>query len=61
MKNDVTNAFINRKKPAKLLSKETLNHKELIEYVTGLSVYKQTSKAFLTAYEKLGIDIIKSS
>lgn len=58
MKKDVINAFINGQKPDKLLSKETLNHKELIEYVTGLSVYKQTSKAFLTAYEKLGIDII---
>lgn len=39
-------------------SKETLNHRGLIEYVTGLDVYADTPEAYLGAYRALGIDII---
>ncbi|MFA5629741.1 MAG: uroporphyrinogen decarboxylase family protein [Dehalococcoidales bacterium] len=42
----------------KIISKETLNHRELIEMVSGLDVYEHTTEAFLRAYQALGIDII---
>jgi len=44
--------------PDKIISKETLNHAGLIEMVSGLNVYQETQKAYLSAYEALGIDII---
>lgn len=43
---------------AKLVSKESLNHRGLIEMVSGLDVYKATPEAYRRAYEALGIDII---
>jgi hypothetical protein len=42
----------------KLVSKETLNHPELINLTSGLDVYKNTPQAYLRAYQALGIDII---
>ncbi|MBD3377851.1 hypothetical protein GF406_22670 [candidate division KSB1 bacterium] len=42
----------------KLIRKETLNHTDLIEKISGLDVYKDTQEAYLKAYEHLGIDII---
>ncbi len=46
-------------KPArKRICKETLNHRKLIEMVSGLDVYEHTQEAFLRAYRALGIDII---
>ena len=42
----------------KLASKETLNHRGLIEMVSGLDVYRHTSEAYRRAYQALGIDII---
>ena len=42
----------------RIISKETLNHRGLIEMVSGLDVYQNTSEAFIRAYEALGIDII---
>ncbi len=56
MKSDVL-AMLNGKQK-KIPSKETLNHQELIEFVTGMDVYTQTQEAFLAAYRALGIDII---
>jgi hypothetical protein len=42
----------------KLISKETLNHRGLIEMVSGLDLYQHTTEAYQRAYEALGIDII---
>jgi len=42
----------------KIVSKETLNHRELIELVSGIDVYADTPEAYRRAYEALGIDII---
>ena len=42
----------------KVVSKETLNHRGLIELVSGLDVYRDTPEAFRRAYDALGIDII---
>jgi hypothetical protein len=56
MQSDV-NASL-KKTPGKIPSKETLNNREIIEFVSGLDVYKNTSEAYLRAYEALGIDII---
>lgn len=44
--------------PGKIPSKETLNNREIIEFVSGLDVYNDTREAYLRAYEALGIDII---
>ncbi|MFW6328272.1 MAG: hypothetical protein ACOC2F_08185, partial [Bacteroidota bacterium] len=57
MKKDVIN-WCEGKSAGKIISKETLNHRELIEYVSGLNVYTRTREAYLRAYEALGIDII---
>ncbi len=57
MKQDVIN-WANSLPGSKLISKETLNHRGLIEKVSGLDVYKDTQHAYLRAYEALGIDII---
>jgi hypothetical protein len=43
---------------SKLVSKETLNHRGLIEKVSGLDVYRHTSEAYRRAYQALGIDIV---
>ena len=42
----------------KLLSKETLNHRGLIEMISGLDGYEATAQAYLRTYEAVGIDII---
>lgn len=42
----------------KRVSKETLNHRALIEAVSGLDVYRHTSEAYRRAYEALGIDLV---
>jgi hypothetical protein len=43
---------------AKLVTKETLNHRGLIELVSGLDVYQHTAEAYRRAYQALGVDII---
>lgn len=43
---------------AKRVSKETLNHRGLIESVSGLDVFAHTAEAYRRAYEALGIDLI---
>lgn len=57
MKHDVL-AWAAGRSTHKLISKETLNHRGLIEMVSGLDVYQHTAEAYLRAYEALGIDII---
>ena len=42
----------------KRVSKETLNHRALIETVSGLDVYQRTPEAYRRAYEALGIDLV---
>ena len=42
----------------KLVTKETLNHRALIELVSGLDVYQHTAEAYRRAYQALGIDIV---
>lgn len=42
----------------KIVSKETLNHRGLIELVSGMDVYQASLEAYRRAYEALGIDII---
>ena len=57
MKNDVLD-WADGRPVAKILSKETLNHRGLIEMVTGLDVYENTPQAYKRSYRALGIDII---
>lgn len=45
-------------RPSKLISKESLNHRGLIEMVSGLDVYEATPEAYRRTYEAVGIDII---
>jgi hypothetical protein len=42
----------------KLVSKETLNHTELIRYVSGMDPRENTPEAFRRAYVALGIDLV---
>ena len=56
MKKDILNA-LSGIFPENIPSKETLNHPEFIEYVTGIDPFQNTPLAFRIAYEKLGIDI----
>ena len=58
MKHDLLSRL--RGRPSeKILSKESLNHRELIETVSGLDAYANTQEAFFRAYRALGIDLIK--
>jgi hypothetical protein len=57
MKKDV-HSFAEGRSVAKLISKETLNHRGLVEMVTGLDVFKDTPLAYKKAYEALGVDLI---
>ena len=57
MKSDVIN-WSQGIETGKMVSKETLNHPEFINKVSGCDVYKDTHRAFLRAYQALGIDII---
>lgn len=56
MKRDILNA-LSGIFPERIPSKETLNHPEFIEYVTGINPFENTQQAFRIAWEKLGIDI----
>ncbi|MGE5221604.1 MAG: uroporphyrinogen decarboxylase family protein [Omnitrophica WOR_2 bacterium] len=56
MKQDVLDALSGRY-PHKIPSKETLNHRGIIEYLSGIDVYENTPAAFDIAWRKLGIDI----
>jgi uroporphyrinogen decarboxylase len=51
-------AWARGERTGKLVTKETLNHRELIELVSGLDVYEHTAEAYRRAYQALGIDII---
>jgi len=42
----------------KVASKETLNHPDLIERVSGLDPHRHTPEAYRRSYQALGIDII---
>ena len=57
MKTDVLD-WASGKQSSKVVSKETLNHPGLIQLVSGLDVFENSSSAYLRAYEALGIDII---
>lgn len=57
MKQDVL-AWANGRPSGKLISKETLDHRELVELVSGRDVYADTPEAYRRAYQALGIDII---
>jgi len=57
MKKDVLK-WAKCEKVSKLPSKETLNHRGLIEMVSGMDVYENTPAAYKAAYQALGIDII---
>ena len=56
MKQDVLDA-LSGKFPAKIPSKETLNHPGIINLVSGLDVFEDTPAAFDIAWRKLGIDV----
>jgi len=56
MKQDVLNA-LSGKFPSLIPSKETLNHPDFIEEITGIDPYKDTPGAFAAAWPALGIDI----
>lgn len=57
MKNDFTD-WANNCSPNKIISKETLNHSELIRFASGLNPNTDTPAAFREAYRNLGIDLI---
>lgn len=57
MREDVL-AWARGERTHKLVAKETLNHRGLIELVSGLDVYQHTAEAYRRAYQALGIDII---
>ena len=56
MKQDVLDA-LSGKFPAKIPSKETLNHPGIINQVSGLDVFENTPAAYDTAWRRLGIDM----
>ncbi len=43
---------------SKIIAKETLNHRGLIEWASGLDVYTDTAAAYRRAYQRLGIDLV---
>src|SRR5690554_2542982 len=57
MKQDVLN-MLDGCPMVKRPSKETLNHRGIIELASGIDVYSNTSEAYLAAYQALGIDIL---
>lgn len=57
MKSDVV-SWANGLPTEKCVSKETLNHRDLVEMVSGLDAYANTPEAYWRAYQALGIDII---
>ena len=52
-------ALADLKRPEKRLSMEILNHPGLIHLASGYDPYTQTKRAYLKAYESLGIDFLK--
>jgi hypothetical protein len=56
MKKDVLDALSGRF-PATIPCKETLNYPGLVNRVSGIDVFKDSSRAFALAWERLGIDI----
>lgn len=56
MKQDVINA-LSGIFPEKIPSKETLNHLDLMKYVSGIDPFEDTPRSFEITWEKLGIDI----
>ncbi|MGI6031393.1 MAG: uroporphyrinogen decarboxylase family protein [Eubacteriales bacterium] len=58
MYNDVIRTLVQGQIGPKRPSKETLNHREIIQYVSGIDPLENTKDAFRIAYEKLGIDIV---
>ena len=46
------------KKPTKILSKETLNHRELITMVSGINPLQNTSVGYSRVFELLGVNSI---
>jgi hypothetical protein len=56
LKQDVLDA-LSGKFPAKIPSKETLNHPGIINRVSGLDVFEDTPAAFDIAWRRLGIDV----
>jgi hypothetical protein len=56
MKRDVLNA-LSGMFTERIPSKETLNHPEFIEYITGINPFDNTPLSFKIAWEKAGIDI----
>jgi hypothetical protein len=44
--------------PPKRPSKETLNHPGIVALASGLDPFRETGRAYLRAYEALGIDIV---
>jgi hypothetical protein len=57
MKHDVMQ-MLTGKKPAKIPSKETLNHPGIIRKASGIDPFADTPTAYREAYRNLGIDII---
>lgn len=57
MKSDVLGWSAGNNK-GKIVSKETLNHRGLVELASGLDVYEDTRAAYLEAYRSLGIDLV---
>lgn len=56
MKQDVIDA-LSGIFPEKIPSKETLNHPDLMKYVSGIDPFEDTPISFEITWEKLGIDI----
>ncbi len=57
MKEDVL-SWANYEPVQKVISKETLNHPQLIQMISRTDVYQKTPFAYRRAYQSLGIDII---
>lgn len=57
MKSDVLQ-WSTGEKTDTIVSKETLNHRGLVELASGIDVYEDTRAAYLAAYRSLGIDLI---
>ena len=52
-------ALAESRRTTKRLSKEILNHPELIHLASGYDPYTQTTSAYIKTYESLGVDFLK--
>ncbi len=52
---------LNLRRGSRLSSKETLNHPELMEYLSGKDPFEETEQAYLISIERLGIDLVTES